>query len=72
MVAELWSDPATQRRVAEADERYAVRRRELIERLAAHGIEAHGRSGFNVWIPVMDETGVAGRSVGRRMGGGDR
>jgi DNA-binding transcriptional MocR family regulator len=28
----------------------------LIEALAAHGIAAHGRSGFNVWIPVRQET----------------
>ena len=28
----------------------------LIDALAAHDIQAHGRSGFNVWIPVREET----------------
>ncbi len=59
VVAELWADPTAQRLVAGATERYAARRLHFVERLAGHGIEAHSRSGFNVWIPVMDEAGVA-------------
>ncbi|NEA90129.1 GntR family transcriptional regulator, partial [Streptomyces sp. SID14436] len=29
--------------------------------LARRGIEAHGRSGMNVWVPVPDETGAVAR-----------
>jgi DNA-binding transcriptional MocR family regulator len=52
----LWSDPSSGRRLARAADVYAQRRTSLIEALAAHGIAAHGRSGFNVWIPVRQET----------------
>jgi len=52
----LWSDPSNGRRLARAAEVYAQRRNALIDALAAHGISAHGRSGFNVWIPVREET----------------
>jgi DNA-binding transcriptional MocR family regulator len=40
---------------------YRARRDLLIEALAARGVEAHGRSGLNVWIPVPDETGAVAR-----------
>jgi DNA-binding transcriptional MocR family regulator len=61
----LWSDPSTGRRLARAAEVYRHRRDALIEALAAHDISAHGRSGFNVWIPVREEaaavSGLAAR-----------
>ena len=38
-----------------------ARRDALIDALAARGVEAHGRSGMNVWIPVPDETGAVAR-----------
>lgn len=57
-VVALWSDPRVMRRLAEAAEIYGRRRRVLIEALARRGIAAHGRSGFNVWIPVAEETAV--------------
>jgi len=41
-----------------AAETYARRRHALIEHLAEHGIEARGRSGLNVWIPVAEEGAV--------------
>ncbi|MGW8603964.1 aminotransferase class I/II-fold pyridoxal phosphate-dependent enzyme [Streptomyces sp. NPDC055893] len=58
-VAHLWAtdavDPAV---VARA---YGKRRDALVRALARRGVEAHGRSGMNVWVPVPDETGaVAG------------
>lgn len=52
----LWSDPSSGRLFARAAEVYAERRVALIEALAAHDIQARGRSGFNVWIPVREET----------------
>jgi DNA-binding transcriptional MocR family regulator len=52
----LWSDPASGRLFARAAEIYDERRNALIEALAAHEIRAHGRSGFNVWVPVREET----------------
>ena len=51
----LWSDPSAGRQLARAADVYAHRRAALLEALAAEGIAARGRSGLNVWIPVMDE-----------------
>lgn len=58
IVVELETDPASRRRVREAARAYAARRRALLAALAAHGIEAHGASGLNVWIPVPEETAL--------------
>lgn len=52
----LWSDPSSGRRLARAAETYAHRRLALLEALASRKIPALGRSGFNVWIPVPEET----------------
>ena len=55
-VAELWrTDAAPAGEVAAA---YRARRDALLHALAAHGIEAHGASGLNVWVPVRDESGA--------------
>ena len=51
----LWADGATERRLRDAAQAYATRRRALIEALAGHGVAAEGRSGFNVWVPVREE-----------------
>ncbi|WP_328556791.1 MULTISPECIES: aminotransferase class I/II-fold pyridoxal phosphate-dependent enzyme [unclassified Streptomyces] len=40
---------------------YGERRDALIAALKARGVEARGRSGMNVWIPVPDETGAVSR-----------
>ncbi len=40
---------------------YRARREMLIDALRERGIEARGRSGLAVWIPVQDETGVVAR-----------
>jgi DNA-binding transcriptional MocR family regulator len=55
MVLALWNDPNVQKMLRRAAETYASRRNALLEALARHGIEAHGRSGLNVWIPVREE-----------------
>ena len=54
----MWSDPSSGRRLARAAETYAQRRTALLDALASRGIEAHGRSGLNVWVPVLEESAV--------------
>jgi DNA-binding transcriptional MocR family regulator len=58
LVAVLWSDPTTQRLLAEATHIYDRRRDALLTALAELGVPATGRSGLNVWIPVADEDAV--------------
>jgi len=63
-VASLWANPATDRRLRDAAQSYTRRRRALVDTLARHGLPAHGRSGFNVWIPVREEAAtIAGMSA---------
>ncbi|MGW1782814.1 aminotransferase class I/II-fold pyridoxal phosphate-dependent enzyme [Streptomyces sp. NPDC002143] len=58
-VLRLWADGAVDARAVAAA--YGSRRDALIAALAGRGVEAYGRSGMNVWVPVPDETGaVAG------------
>jgi DNA-binding transcriptional MocR family regulator len=54
----MWSDPSSARRLARAADLYGQRRTALLDALAARGIEAHGRSGLNVWVPVREESSV--------------
>jgi DNA-binding transcriptional MocR family regulator len=61
----LWSDPANGRLLARAAEAYAQRRVALIDALAARDIQAHGRSGFNIWVPVREETATVQALAGR-------
>ncbi|MCS0600666.1 aminotransferase class I/II-fold pyridoxal phosphate-dependent enzyme [Streptomyces sp. LP11] len=58
-VARLWADGAVDR--AAVARSYGARRDALVEALAGHGVDARGRSGMNVWIPVPDETGAVAR-----------
>ncbi|MGW3267178.1 aminotransferase class I/II-fold pyridoxal phosphate-dependent enzyme [Streptomyces sp. NPDC001056] len=58
-VAHLWAGGAVDR--ATVAESYRSRRQPLIDALAARGVEAHGRSGMNLWIPVPDETTTVAR-----------
>ena len=57
-VAALWSDPAVAERLTQAEETYAARRAALIEALGRRGIAARGRSGLNVYVPVVEEARV--------------
>jgi len=60
-VANLWTDPAVQERLEHAGNIYAARRMLLLQALAERGIDAHGASGLNVWVPVVEEAAtVAG------------
>ncbi|WP_028810075.1 aminotransferase class I/II-fold pyridoxal phosphate-dependent enzyme [Streptomyces sp. 351MFTsu5.1] len=58
-VVNLWADGVLD--TAKPAAAYRERRDRLIEALAARGVEGHGRSGLNVWIPVQDETGAVAR-----------
>jgi DNA-binding transcriptional MocR family regulator len=55
LTAHLWTDPEVEALVEQASAVYAARRAALIDALADHGLQAHGPSGLNVWIPVPDE-----------------
>ncbi|WP_028815141.1 aminotransferase class I/II-fold pyridoxal phosphate-dependent enzyme [Streptomyces flavidovirens] len=58
-VVELWEAGAVDVRAVSRE--YGKRRDALVRALAERGVEAHGRSGLNVWVPVADETGVVAR-----------
>jgi DNA-binding transcriptional MocR family regulator len=58
IVVAFWSDQGTQKRLAAAEKTYGERRRALLAALAEYGIEAHGRSGLNVLMPVPEEATV--------------
>jgi len=55
LVVRTWSHPDEQSRTEDVAATYTRRRDALREALAARGIESHGRSGLNVWIPVAHE-----------------
>ena len=56
LTVSLWSDPSSGRRLARAADVYERRRTAAIEALTARGIVPTARSGFNLWIPVREET----------------
>ncbi|MFF0087117.1 aminotransferase class I/II-fold pyridoxal phosphate-dependent enzyme [Streptomyces canus] len=58
-VVQLWAEGVLD--TAEVAAAYRERRDRLIGALAERGVEAYGRSGLNVWIPVRDETGAVSR-----------
>ncbi|RMI41228.1 aminotransferase class I/II-fold pyridoxal phosphate-dependent enzyme [Streptomyces triticirhizae] len=54
IVAHLWRTGAVD--AARVAATYDARRDRLLRALAERGVEARGRSGLNVWVPVPDET----------------
>jgi DNA-binding transcriptional MocR family regulator len=58
LVVDLWSDGRVAKQLVRAERCYSERRRALVDALAEHGIDAHGRSGMNVWVPVPEEAAV--------------
>jgi DNA-binding transcriptional MocR family regulator len=60
LVVDLWSAAAAAGRFEAAAALYRERRQALVQALADRGIEAHGRSGLNVWVPVPEEVGAVG------------
>jgi DNA-binding transcriptional MocR family regulator len=65
LVLGLWRDPAVLARVDHARTTYVSRRERFLRALGELGIDANGRSGLNVWVPVQDETGVVGALLQR-------
>lgn len=61
LVVALWRDPAVDALVARAGKRYDERRTALLAALHRYGVAAYGRSGLNVWVPVVDETATCAR-----------
>ncbi len=58
-VVRMWADGAVNG--PEVAAAYRARRELLIDALADHGVQAHGRCGMNVWVPVPDETAAVSR-----------
>ena len=58
LVVELWTEPGMADRLSHAERTYSQRREALLAALGKHGIEARGRSGLNVWVPVPEEANV--------------
>ena len=65
LVAMMSADAETPALLRNAADTYAYRRRALIQALADQGIEARGRSGLNVWVPVAEEAGVVNAMASR-------
>ena len=57
----MWSAPDGTALLERGRETYHRRRQALAGALAARGVEAHARSGMNVWVPVADEGAVTRR-----------
>jgi len=55
LVVALLGEAGMNAKLRAASRAYTTRRNALVDALAAFGIEAHGRSGLNVWVPVPDE-----------------
>jgi DNA-binding transcriptional MocR family regulator len=49
-----------QAQISHAAATYTARRELFLACLARQGVEAHGASGLNVWVPVKDEAGTVG------------
>jgi DNA-binding transcriptional MocR family regulator len=64
LAVSLWSNEAASRLVGEAEDRYTSTRTRLCGALEERGVAAHGRSGLNVWVPVLDETVAITRLLG--------
>jgi DNA-binding transcriptional MocR family regulator len=74
LVVRMWSDPDDVTRRDSVAATYTLRREALRTALAERGIESHGSSGLNVWIPVAheDATVAALQSCGWGVLAGDR
>jgi DNA-binding transcriptional MocR family regulator len=58
IAADALSDTDVQSSIATAGRTYRERREAMLNALATVGVDAHGRSGFNVVVPVAEEAAV--------------
>jgi DNA-binding transcriptional MocR family regulator len=58
LAADLLTDRVARKQVEHAARAYRSRREALLEALRRFGIEARGASGYNVWVPVAEETPI--------------
>jgi len=58
LVIDILTNRAVTRQLKLAEKTYTERRNALIAELKARGIESHGASGLNVWIPLREESAV--------------
>ena len=58
VVARLAADETVAVCLRQAAATYSERRQALLAALGRHGIDAYGRSGLNVWVPVPEEQSV--------------
>jgi DNA-binding transcriptional MocR family regulator len=74
LVVRMWSDPREPAHAEAVAATYTLRRNALREALGSRGIESHGRSGLNLWIPVAHEDASVAALQERGWGvlGGDR
>jgi DNA-binding transcriptional MocR family regulator len=74
LVVRMWSDPREPAHAEAVAATYTYRRDALRDALSSRGIESHGRSGLNVWIPVAHEDATVAALQERGWGvlGGDR
>ena len=68
LVVSLWQDPTTLDTMALAARTYTLRRETLLSELRSRGIACHGRSGLNVWVPVVHEDAVVATLLQRGWG----
>ncbi len=74
LVVDLWSSAEVMTIVDTAADTYRHRRESLIAALADSGVEATGRSGLNVWVPLRHEAPAlaACRDAGFEVSAGER
>jgi DNA-binding transcriptional MocR family regulator len=65
LVVGLWTDRSVQELISRATLSYTERRERLLACLDGVGVRAVGSSGLNVWVPVEEETAVAGALLQR-------
>lgn len=58
LAASVWTEAVDDGTVRRAASTYRARREAVIQALADRDIEAHGASGLNVWVPVVEEVPV--------------
>jgi DNA-binding transcriptional MocR family regulator len=58
LTATVWAQARTDGTLLRARATYAERREALVDALRERDLEAHGRTGLNVWVPVHEEVPV--------------